>query len=101
MIQKSFDINKRSFRGYAGLGSIYADEGDLTKAEEMFLKAIEINPDKSFVYFKLATVYIRMGDLEKAEDVYQKALAYDPGVAEEIRISIEQAIPPVPTSSQS
>ena len=55
------------------LGIIHAGRKEFKKAEELFLKAVEIEPDYAMAYYNLAVVYKKLDDAEKAQEYYQKA----------------------------
>ena len=62
---------------YANIGIIYQGMGEHEKAEQSYLKAIELKPDNSMVYNRLGMLYRVMGDFEKAEAAYLKAISLD------------------------
>ena len=55
------------------LGNSYRQVGDLKKAEELYLRAIELKPDQIESYLELSSMYKSQNDLKKAEEYYQKA----------------------------
>ncbi|HUT54086.1 MAG TPA: tetratricopeptide repeat protein [bacterium] len=62
------------------LGIIHAGRKDFNKAEELFLKALEIDPDYAMAHYNLAVVYKKLDLPDKAKQYYQKAkeLGYPP-----------------------
>lgn len=54
-------------------GNRYLEEMDYEKAEDMFLKAIDIEQKKSEPYVKLADLYLDTGEREKAKDIIAEA----------------------------
>ena len=65
---------------YGNLGLIYETRGDLDKAEEMLLKALDINETLGILermatnYGNLGVIYQMRGDLDNAEEMLSKAL---------------------------
>ncbi len=66
--------------GYGNLGTIYKNSGKPEKAEESYLKSLEINEalgrqqDMAIQYCNLGIIYYTCGDLDKAEEFYLKSL---------------------------
>jgi len=58
------------------LGNAYLDKGNLSKAEELYRKAIRIAPTFGNPHNNLATIYAFSGDFEKALGEYEKGLKY-------------------------
>ncbi len=56
------------------LGVIYADKGEIEKAEEQYRKAVEYNPGLSEAYVNLGSIYGDRGDHQMALDYYGTAL---------------------------
>lgn len=55
------------------LGVIHAGRHEFKKAEELFLKAVEIDPGYAIAYYNLAVVYKNLGDPIKAVQYRDKA----------------------------
>ncbi len=64
------------------LGLGYAEQGDLPKAEEQFLKALALNPDFVSAHLNIGVLYSRQGNLEMAEDHFSQVLRIAPENAE-------------------
>ncbi|MCP4264907.1 MAG: tetratricopeptide repeat protein, partial [Candidatus Brocadiaceae bacterium] len=68
---------------YGNLGNIYQIRGELEKAEEYYLKSLDINKELGRLegmasdYGNLGNIYQIRGELEKAEEYYFKALDID------------------------
>lgn len=66
--------------GYGNLGTIYKNSGNLDKAEESYLKSLEINEalgrqeDMAFANGNLGIIYYTRGEYDKAEEFYLKSL---------------------------
>lgn len=66
--------------GYGNLGTIYKNSGQLDKAEESYLKSLEINEaldqqeDMAFANGNLGIIYYTLGEYDKAEEFYLKSL---------------------------
>lgn len=67
-----------SAHGYSQLGMLYAKYGDLARAEEAFLKGLQINPDYDLTYAYLGQLKLEQGMREQAKSYYQKALELNP-----------------------
>lgn len=63
---------------FNNIGTCYRRENLDDKAEEYFLKALELKDDDPDLYNNLGTLHINNGDPEVAEDYFRKALALDP-----------------------
>lgn len=68
----------RTPRVYVNLGNIYVNRGDLDKAGEYYLKALEIAPGQTEAYVNLAYIYNARKDYGKAEKNLEKALSLSP-----------------------
>jgi Flp pilus assembly protein TadD len=60
------------------LGIAYARSGDLGKAEESFMRALQLNQRHPIAYNELGMVYRRQGKFSEARASYEKALAQFP-----------------------
>ena len=62
------------------LGKLYHEKGDLTKAAELYKRAIE-TPDGGFFagpYYNLGNLYRDTGRIDEAIEQYQKVIEIDP-----------------------
>ncbi len=69
-----------SIRIITNLGNLYSEKGDLTKAEELFKRAIE-NPEGNIFaqpHYNLGNLYRDTGRLDEAIEQYEKAIKTDP-----------------------
>ena len=57
---------------YNNLGNAYYNQGNLTKAIQMWEKAIELNPDDADAYYNLGLAY-HYDDFDQALFYYKKA----------------------------
>jgi tetratricopeptide (TPR) repeat protein len=79
---------------YNNLGDIYGIRKEFDKAEEFYLKALEINESLGWQegmasqYGKLGLIYKTRGNIDKACDYWQKSLDLysSSGVSDQIRI---------------
>jgi len=67
-----------SYMGYNALGSVFRGLGDLDRAIDQFLKAIQIKPTCVEAHYYLAWVYRRQGRADKAIEYYAKTLRIMP-----------------------
>lgn len=72
-------VNTNSFDyGYFTEGNAWESIGDLRKAEESYLQAVQINPTAPYIHFKLGELYRERGDHRKAEEQYRMELTLQP-----------------------
>ncbi len=77
---------------FAGLADLAEVEGDMAKAEEMRLKALEHNPRLPHRHAELASFYLAQGKAERAWSYAQKSTELDPKSARYLEVSLEAAI---------
>jgi len=63
---------------YNNLGRAYAQMGDLSKAQEAYLKAISYNPRHAESYNNFGEVYNKMGEYQKAAQILRKSIELNP-----------------------
>jgi|GEM_PF-2637363 len=64
--------------GYVRLGELVWKQGDVARAEQLFLQAIAVDPDMKWAYRGLASLYEDTGRLADAEAMFRKVLELDP-----------------------
>jgi len=67
-------VKEPEYNKYFGEGEKYLKEGDLGKAEKMFIMSLEINPNNWETYQYLGFIYVRINDLGRAEKMFMKSL---------------------------
>jgi tetratricopeptide (TPR) repeat protein len=77
---------------YAGLADIAEAEGDMTRAEDMRLKAVEARPRLANRHAELADFYIERNEPRKAWAYANKAIELDPKSAKYLELSLDVAI---------
>ncbi len=82
---EAFELYKkytRSFpddaNGFARLGAIYDDRGDLEGAAREKGKAVELSPDDAMLQHELGHSYIQLEKWEEAQTAYERAIELDP-----------------------
>jgi tetratricopeptide (TPR) repeat protein len=65
-------------KAFYNLGLIYAQKGQLERAEINFLKAIDLSPDFSEAYANLGTLYDGLKEYAKAATRFEIAIRLDP-----------------------
>lgn len=60
------------------LGVAYFEKGEYQKAQDLFLKMLEMNPNDANAYNSLGIVAMKAKDYEKAREYWQKALEINP-----------------------
>ena len=63
---------------YFRSGRIYEQFEEFDRAEEEFLKSLEINPGNTFALYSLGTMYAEREDFEEAERVFRQIVRLDP-----------------------
>lgn len=63
---------KTNFAEYIASGQRYLEEMDYEKAEDAYLKAVEIDPKQAEPYLRLADIYAAQNDYKKAEEILRK-----------------------------
>jgi len=83
--QEIIQNHSKDYVAINGLGNILRDQGDYPKAEEMYLRALDINPGFEFAYNNLLTIYQmwskeeeKLAKLQIFGEVIQKGLAARP-----------------------
>ncbi|HUX09544.1 MAG TPA: tetratricopeptide repeat protein [Terriglobia bacterium] len=67
-----------NFEGYDGLGDVYAQQGDLSRARRAYAAAAKVNPYDSHAHFGLARIAASTGRREEALEEYLRGLETDP-----------------------
>ncbi|QSE97294.1 OmpA family protein [Fulvivirga lutea] len=79
LLEQSIQKDKKFHEAYFRLATIYKAQGDLTKAESLFLNVIELKGENNGPsYFELGELYLRKNDYKQAIDYINKYLAYNP-----------------------
>ncbi|MBU1126912.1 tetratricopeptide repeat protein [Patescibacteria group bacterium] len=60
------------------LGVAYFEKGEYQKAQDLFLKMLEMNPNDANAYNSLGILALTLKDYQKAQEYWQKALEIDP-----------------------
>ncbi len=85
-------IKRQDDTTYAGLAEIEEQEGNLAKAEQMRLKAVEMSPRQPQRHAELATLYLARGEGAKAWPSAKRASDLEPTSAKYLELSLEAAI---------
>lgn len=64
---------KQQIEGFLAEGNRYLEELDYEKAEDFYLRAIDIAPKEKEPYLRLAELYLEKGDIESARDIIRQA----------------------------
>jgi protein O-mannosyl-transferase len=67
-----------NFKGYDGLGDVYTEQGDLTRAERAYAAAAGTNPYDSHAHFGLARIAASSGHRKAALEEYARGFETDP-----------------------
>jgi len=76
--QESIKVNPGNDRSYIEIGQAYLSQGRLSKAEEVFRKAIDANPRDDRSYLRLGLIYRDQGKFPDAEAALKKAVEINP-----------------------
>jgi len=63
---------------HGAVGFSYYHLGEIDKAKNYYIKAIDLNPKLFGLYYNLGTIYLQLGDYALSADAFQKALNIDP-----------------------
>ena len=77
-IYKTRNVKRREARAYRLLGMSYEQVGQLNKALEVYLEALEFHADNVPLLLAAAGLYQRTGLTDKSISLYQRALAEEP-----------------------
>ncbi len=78
---KAVEINPDYPWGHFGLGTIYADQGNLDEAIAAWKAAVQHNPNDTLAHFNLGVTYETQGKLDEAIAAWKAALRSDPNYA--------------------
>ena len=77
--QALFDrIRKPESSDWQRMGEVYAEAGEVEKAESCFQKAFSLNPKDDTGQSEVGAWYLRNGQRDKAEELFARALARNP-----------------------
>lgn len=85
-------IKKADASCYEGLGEIAEAQKDLVKAEQMYLKALELQPRLAHRHAVLAEFYLEKDEAGKAWPLAKRASDLEPKSAKYLELSIEALI---------
>lgn len=71
-------INSDFSGGQAKKGSYYQKQGDLIKAKEAYLKALNIDNQNNMIRSNLANVYYNLGEKNNAEEAFREVIKQEP-----------------------
>ncbi len=77
-IYKAGNVNRREARAYRLLGMSYEQLGQLDKALEVYLEALEFHPKKVPLLVAAANLYQRAGLTDRSQELYARALQEEP-----------------------
>lgn len=67
-----------ALRGHLAFGQIYMDEKDLAKAEQEYVKIIELDPKNPSNYSNLGLFYVNQERYDQARDLFRKVMEMNP-----------------------
>ncbi|WP_428071291.1 tetratricopeptide repeat protein [Candidatus Avelusimicrobium alvi] len=77
-IYKTKNVKRREARAYRLLGMSYEQLGDLSKALEVYLEALEFHPNNVPLLLAAASLYQRTDLTDRSMELYERALAQEP-----------------------
>ena len=77
-IYKTRNVRRREVRAYRLLGKSYEHLGNLSRALETYLEALEFHPKDVPLLLAAATLYNRTGLTDRAIELYERALQLEP-----------------------
>jgi tetratricopeptide (TPR) repeat protein len=81
LLRKASKIRPNSPLPHESLGNYYAEAEDEARAEQEYLKAIEIEPRYNPPYFRLIELYEKQGKRPEMMEMYSRVLPLDPSGA--------------------
>jgi len=78
LFEHAAQVNPRNSRALAVLGSLWAAEGDLPRAMELYSQALSIRADDPETHYLLGNAFEQQGRLEEAVSHYTQALWFKP-----------------------
>lgn len=88
-------------QSYNDMGVAYFYKGQPDKAEESFMKALEVNPNSALAYNSLGLLYFKLGRVEEARQAWLRAIELDPyseGIRKNLQL-LEQSLQASPSAS--
>lgn len=79
-LEKAANLDQGDHQSLAMLGVAFRKIRQFAKAEQAYLKALELEKDDVSYLFNLSRVYIDAGDWPKAQATLRRVLAIDPGL---------------------
>lgn len=73
ILQNATTVYPESWRVYNNLGVVYAEQGDLAKAQQAFNKADELSDGDKAVKNNLGVIAVKQGDLAKGLEYFEMA----------------------------
>lgn len=98
MIRRAAEIRPMSGAIIDSLGWAYYRLGDYAQAVDWLEAAVRLEPADPTLNDHLGDAYWRMDRRIEARFQWQRALTFDPNNAEEIRLKVENGLPPVSAS---
>ncbi len=77
-IYKTKNVKRREARAYRLLGMSYEQLGQLSKALEVYLEALEFHPDNVPLLLAAASLYQRTDLVDRSIELYERVLAQEP-----------------------
>lgn len=77
-IYKTKNVPRREIRAYRLLGKSYEQLGEINRALEVYLEALEFHPDQVPLLLEAARLYQENGLTERSIEMYERALAEEP-----------------------
>ena len=74
LVMRSNDVKKQEeYNQYVSQGDKYLEDMDYEKAEDAYLKAIDLDPKQEEPYLALAELYLKQEEYDKAIEILEKA----------------------------
>jgi tetratricopeptide (TPR) repeat protein len=78
-LNQSLRLDNRSSQTYYLLGAVYGMNRDHRKAEQYYMKAVNIFPDYAEPYYGLAKINFELNHRDRSEKFLEKCLSIRPG----------------------
>jgi tetratricopeptide (TPR) repeat protein len=98
-IERLIKFNPSVPEYYGLMADMYKEDGEMSKALELYNKVLEIDPKNGFVQFSLATYYIQNKELDKAYSHAQSGFS-NPEIEIETKIQLYLMLVTAPTEQK-
>ncbi len=74
LYERSLELDENDDLAHNAIASLYRSENAYERAQDHYLKAIEIDASYAQTYYNYANLLVDMGEIEEARNMYKRAL---------------------------